>query len=78
MSSSGNTPKVLAGTLLTTDVPTKELILYLDRENNHSIVIEDLDDTHVFVNSQYVEYVKENVAALLESNMFERRDLEGR
>ena len=71
-------PKVMAGTLLTTDIPTKQLIMYLDRENDNNIIIQDLDDTHVFVNSQYVDYVKENVAALLETNMFERRDLEGR
>lgn len=76
MSSQG--PKVVAGTLLTTDIPTKQLIMYLDRENDNNIILQDLDDTHVFVNSQYVDYVKENVAALLETNMFERRDLEGK
>ena len=75
---SSHNPKVVAGTLLTTDIPTKQLIMYLNRENDNNIIIQDLDDTHVFVNSQYVEYVKENVAALLETNMFERRDLDGR
>ena len=71
-------PNVVVGTLLQTDIPTKQLILYLDRENDNNIIIEDTDDTHVFINSQYVEYVKENVAQLLEINFFEKKDLEGK
>ena len=71
-------PNVVVGTLLQTDIPTKQLILYLDRENDNNIIIEDTDDTHVFINSQYVEYVKENVAQLLEINYFEKKDLEGK
>ena len=55
-------PNVVAGTLLETDIPTKQLVMYLDKENDYNIVIEDVDDTHVFVHSQYVDYIKENVA----------------
>lgn len=75
---SDNTPKVVAGTLLETDIPTKQLIMYLDRENDNNIIIEDVDDTHVFINSQYVDHVKESVAHLLEINIFEKKDLEGK
>ena len=71
-----STPEVVAGVLLETDIPTKQLIVYLDKENDHNIIIEDVDDEHVFINSQYVDYVKENVAKLLEINFFERKDLE--
>ena len=71
-----STPEVIAGVLLETDIPTKQLIVYLDEENDHNIIIEDIDDEHVFINSQYVDYVKENVAKLLEINFFERKDLE--
>ncbi len=73
---SSSSPTVVAGTLLTTDIPTKQLILFLNRENNNQIIIEDLDDTHVFVHSNKVEYVKECVAQLLETNIFEKRDLD--
>ena len=71
-----STPEVVAGVLLETDIPTKQLIVYLDKENDHNIIIEDVDDEHVFINSQYVDYVKENVAKLLEINFFERKDLD--
>jgi|SaaInlStandDraft_7_1057024.scaffolds.fasta_scaffold769395_1 TFIIH basal transcription factor complex TTD-A subunit len=73
---SERTPKVVAGTLLETDIPTKELILYLDQENDNNIIIEDIDDTHLFINSQYVDYCKERVAELLEQNIFEKSDLQ--
>ena len=62
------------GIFITTDIPTKQLILFLDKANDNNIIIQDLDDTHCFINSQFIEYVKDSVAALLETNMFKRED----
>ena len=44
--------------------------------SDNDIIIEDLDETHVFVHSNKVDYVKECVAILLETNIFEKKDLE--
>jgi len=60
-----------SGSLLTTDVPTKQLLIYIDKENGNKIILQDLDDTHVLVDSRYVQYLKEEVARLLEKNMYD-------
>ena len=60
-----------SGSLLTTDVPTKQLLMYIDKENANKIILQDLDDTHVLVDSRYVQYLKEEVARLLEKNMYD-------
>jgi len=60
-----------SGSLLTTDVPTKQLLMYIDKENGNKIILQDLDDTHVLVDSRYVQYLKEEVARLLEKNMYD-------
>lgn len=59
------------GSLITTDVATKQLILYINKENKDKIVLQDLDDTHVLIDSRYETYLKEEVARLLERNMYD-------
>ena len=43
------------------DVPTKQLILYINKLNNGQVVIKDLDDTHVLVHKDYVAVLKKRV-----------------
>lgn len=59
------------GSLISCDVPTKQLIVYINRENQDRIILRDLDDTHVLIDSRYVSYLQEEVARLLERNMYD-------
>ena len=61
----------VSGTLITTDIPTKQLIVYINKENRDKIILKDLDDTHVLVDSRYVQYLRDEVARLLERNMYD-------
>ena len=65
----------MKGTLIMTDIPSKQLIMYLNDENDKKIVLFDLDDTRVFIDTKYVEYVKEWVSRLYEQNVFEVSDI---
>ena len=64
---------VSSGTLITTDIPTKQLIVYLNERNDNKIIIQDLDDTHVLIDPRYLEYVTEECERLHEQNVFERK-----
>lgn len=64
------------------DVATKQLILFLDRENQRSqgqgkgrIVLKDLDDKHVLIDAAYVSYVKKEVERLYDQNTYDRSQL---
>jgi len=59
------------GSLITTDIPTKQLILFINKDNGGRLVLQDLDDTHVLVDSRYVQFLKDEVARLLEKNMYD-------
>ncbi len=64
-----------SGILITTDIPTKHLILFLDKENNRNIVIKDLDDHHLLINPAYRDFVREEVERLYNQNTYERKDI---
>ena len=61
----------ISGSLIKTDIPAKQLIAYLNEENDRKIVIKDLDENTLFVETQYVDYIKQEVARLFELNVFE-------
>jgi hypothetical protein len=61
------------GTLITTDIPTKQLIMYLDSQKGNKIVLNDLDDKHVLIDTRYLSWVQENCSKLHEQFVFERR-----
>ncbi|CAG8464571.1 9570_t:CDS:2 [Paraglomus brasilianum] len=60
--------KVIKGVLLQCDPTVKQVILNLD-ERDH-FIIEDLDETHVFVEASCVEKVKKSLEDLLEENTY--------
>lgn len=64
-----------SGRLIVTDVPAKQLIHYLNDQNDKQIIIADLDDTRVFIDSRYMDYVREHVYNMFEVNVFETSDL---
>ncbi len=66
----------VSGSLIETDVPAKQLIKYLNEENEKKIIIRELDEKTLFIETRYVDYVKREVARLFELNVFEvTRDL---
>ena len=46
------------GVLITTDIPTKQFIIDLNEKYKKDFVIQDLDDTHLFVDASFVDYIK--------------------
>ena len=50
------------------DVAIKQLILALHEEKH--FVLKDLDDTHLLIDSAYVDIVKTAVAEILEKNIW--------
>lgn len=64
---------VSSGTLITTDIPTKQLIVLLNQENQNKFIIQDLDDTHLLINSKFVQFITEECERLHELNVFERK-----
>lgn len=65
--------QITHGVLVTTDIPTKQLIMWLDQENDSRIVIKDLDDKHVLIDARYVDFVRSECDRLHEQNVFERK-----
>ena len=62
--------------MIVTDVPAKQLILYLNEENEKKIILRELDDKTLFIETRYVDYVKREVSRIFELNVFEvTRDL---
>lgn len=50
----------------------KQFLLYLDdiRELGDKFVLEDLDDTHLFIDSVYVDRLKEKIDDLMEKHSY--------
>lgn len=48
----------------------KQLILKLDEQANHSIVLEDLDEYRILVVEPQVTYLREQLEILLEENTY--------
>lgn len=59
----------MLGTLIECDPSIRALILTIDQRND-DIIIEELDETHLFIDSSKVEYVKQELAKLLDENTF--------
>lgn len=56
--------------LTISDPTVKQLILKLDEQANHSIVLEDLDDYRILVVEPQVAYLREQLEVLLEENTY--------
>lgn len=64
----------VAGTLIACDSSIKTIILNIDSESGHSIVIEDLDDEHVMVNASKVDELKRKLKDKLKDAVREAED----
>ena len=54
---------------LSSSVAVKQLILHLNKKT--PFVIRDLDDTHIFIQSNYLEYINSQIEELLEKNVWD-------
>lgn len=68
-------PRARKGALVQCDPSIKALIIQIDAER-HSIILEELDDTHLFVDPTKVEFIKEELNRLLSKNIYDPLDEE--
>ncbi|CAF0717816.1 unnamed protein product [Brachionus calyciflorus] len=64
--------KVVKGTLVECDSTMKQFLLYLDDtgEVGGKFVLEDLDDTHLLIDSDCVERLKEKIDDLMDKHTY--------
>uniref|UniRef100_A0A8B9EXW1 General transcription and DNA repair factor IIH subunit TFB5 n=1 Tax=Anser cygnoides TaxID=8845 RepID=A0A8B9EXW1_ANSCY len=57
---------------LYSDPAMKQFLLYLDESNalGKKFIIQDLDETHVFVLAELVNFLQERVGELMDQNSF--------
>ena len=60
------------GTLITCDVPTRELVLHLNE--THNFVLEELDDTTLLIDASFSQMVQDELAKSLERHVFTSKD----
>ncbi|XP_069786511.1 general transcription factor IIH subunit 5 [Narcine bancroftii] len=63
---------VLKGVLIECDPAMKQFLLYLDDTNalGKKFIIQDLDETHLFVLAEVVHVLQEKVGDLMDQNSF--------
>ncbi|XP_006834483.1 PREDICTED: general transcription factor IIH subunit 5-like [Chrysochloris asiatica] len=63
---------VLKGVLIECDPAMKQFLLCLDESNalGKKFIIQDIDDTHVFVIAELVNVLQEQVRELMDQNTF--------
>ncbi|XP_069811070.1 general transcription factor IIH subunit 5 [Dendropsophus ebraccatus] len=63
---------VLKGVLIECDPAMKQFLLYLDETNalGTKFIIQDLDETHVFVLAELVSVLQDKVGELMDQNSF--------
>ncbi|KAJ6664562.1 hypothetical protein lerEdw1_006135 [Lerista edwardsae] len=68
----GKMVNVLKGILIECDPAMKQFLLYLDESNalGKKFIIQDLDETHVFVLAEMVNFLQERVGELMDQNSF--------
>lgn len=63
-------PQAVQGVLISCDVPTKEYILWLNDNRSSSFVIEDLDESHLFVLESALGHIRKKLEELYEENQY--------
>ena len=60
--------KAIRGALITCDQAVKTIILDLNSTEN--FILEDLDETHLFIEHDKVDWLKEHLETVLEDNAY--------
>ncbi|VVT46439.1 uncharacterized protein SAPINGB_P001214 [Magnusiomyces paraingens] len=66
-------PSAIKGVLIECDPSIRALILHIDTKT-HGVIIQELDDTHLLVDENRVEYIKSELNRLLAKNTFVPED----
>jgi len=66
-------PSAIKGTLVECDPSIQALIVLMD-SRHHDIILEELDETHLFVNPDKVDYIKAELNRRLSENLAEEDD----
>ncbi|XP_047629266.1 general transcription factor IIH subunit 5-like [Phacochoerus africanus] len=61
---------ILKGVLIECDPAMKQFFLYLDESSALKFIIQDIDDTQVFVISELVNILQEQVGELMDQSAF--------
>lgn len=61
------------GTLIQCDPSIKALIIQIDGQRN-DIILEELDDTHLLVEPNKIEFIKQELNRLLSKNIYDPLD----
>jgi len=63
---------VLKGVLLQCDPAMKQYLLHLDDRNSlgSKFILQDLDETHLFINGEYIEQIQDKIDELMNTNSF--------
>lgn len=48
----------------------REFMIYLDQQKGKRFIIRELDDTHLFIDAEYVEYVEEEMEKFLNEHVY--------
>ncbi len=69
-------PKFYKGALISCDTPTRQYILHLNNEKAEEdrFVVNELDDTHLFVRSNAVAWIEQRVKEHLERQVYTAHD----
>ena len=60
-----------SGTLITCDIQTRELIMLFDEDREiGGFVLEQLDETHLFIDSAFVEKLKEKLKEHFDQHVY--------
>ena len=59
-----------SGVLVTTDIPTTQFILDLNEKTKKEFVIEQLDETHLFVDALFVDFIRTKLHQHMEDVVF--------
>ncbi len=61
------------GVLVTCDIPIKQFLLWLDEKKDgfgRRFIISDLDDTHLFIKADAVQFIRDELDKLFEENQY--------
>jgi TFIIH basal transcription factor complex TTD-A subunit len=67
--------RAIRGVLVSCDTTVKQIILHINETRR--FIIEDLDDTHVFIDASSVEMVRAELDRILDENTYQLNIVEG-
>jgi hypothetical protein len=60
----------VSGALLTCDVATACVIRRMNELPGGNFILQELDDTHILIQADMIDFVRESVAAFLDENVW--------